>query len=270
MRPDRVEYALPLFREEAQILTLLRDVPGITPLIECGFIRLENVKDFPSDESHAQVEHLRGGVVRFGVEETQNFLASTERYLAQDWLPYLALVRRQQEHNLLKYCDAGYTHGWFLPLREGLLLAIQICDILQNAHDRNIVYRDHKILHYYWEPHSHGVVMIDWNIAKRQPQGLSDAERLFDVVQFGARALHHILTGRPAAGALPMGPNRPEEIEQSALSYPVNWTFDDERLPNRVKEIIEGALNQGYTQLRDLRGDLAEVYTQIPGSQASD
>jgi hypothetical protein len=67
-----------------------------------------------------------------------------------------------------------------------------------------------------------------------------------------------------------MGPNRPEEIEQSALSYPVNWTFDDERLPNRVKEIIEGALNQVYIQLRDLRGDLAEVYTQIPGSQASD
>jgi len=80
-----------------------------------------------------------------------------------------------------------------------MLLAIQICDILQSAHDRNIVYRDHKILHYYWDPQSQGVVMIDWNIAKRQPQGLSDAERQFDLAQFGARALHHILTGRPAA-----------------------------------------------------------------------
>jgi len=111
--------------------------------------------------------------------------------------------------------------------------------------------------------------MIDWNIAKRQPQGLTDAERQFDLAQFGARALHHILTGRPAAGALPMGPNRPEEIEQSALRYPVNWTFDDERLPNRVKEIIAQVLNQGYTNLRELRGELAEVYTQISGAPAA-
>ena len=264
MRPDRIDYALPLFREEAQILTLLRDVPGITPLVECGFLRLKNAQDFPSDEGHTAIKHLRGEVVRFGVEETQNFLASMERYLAQEWLPYLALVKRDQDQNLMKYCDAGYNHGWFLPLRESLLLTIQICDILQNAHDRNIVYRDHKILHYYWHPASHGVVMIDWNIAKREPQGLSEAERQFELAQFGARALHHILTGRPAAGALPQGPNRPEDIEHSALSYPVNWTFDDERLPNRVKEIIEGVLNQKYTYLKDLRQDLAQVYQQIP------
>jgi len=66
-----------------------------------------------------------------------------------------------------------------------------------------------------------------------------------------------------------LGPNRPEEIEQSALSYPVNWTFDDERLPNRVKEIIAQVLNQGYTNLRELRGDLAEVYAQLAGASAN-
>ena len=176
-----------------------------------------------------------------------------DRQLAQGWLPYLALVKRDQEQNLMKYCDAGYTHGWFLPLRESLLLAIQICDILQSAHDRNIVYRDHKILHYYWDPESGGVVMIDWNIAKRQSQGLSDAERQFDLVQFGARALHHILTGRPAPGALPLGPNRPEEIEHASMNYSVNWTYDDERLPNQVKEILEKVLDQGYAQIRNLR-----------------
>lgn len=164
----------------------------------------------------------------------------------------------------MKYCDAGYTHGWFLPLRESLLLAIQICDILQSAHDRNIVYRDHKILHYYWDPGSCGVVMIDWNIAKRQSQGLSDAERQFDLVQFGARALHHILTGRPAPGALPLGPNRPDEIEHASLNYSVNWTYDDERLPNQVKEILEKVLDQGYAQIKNLRIDLVQVYQQIP------
>ena len=106
--------------------------------------------------------------------------------------------------------------------------------------------------------------MIDWNIAKRHPQGLSDAEKQFDLVQFGARALHHIITGRPAPGALPLGPNRPEDIERSALNYAVSWTYDDERLPNQVKEILEQALNQGYTHVRDLRQDLLQVQQQTP------
>lgn len=266
MRPDRVEYALPLFREEAQVLTMLRDVPGVTPMVECGFLRIEDGLEFPSDDSHASAAHLHGQVVRYGVEEVQNYLVSMDRFLAQGWLPYLGLVKRDQEHNLMRYCDAGYTHGWFLPLRESLLLTIQICDILQCAHDRNVVYRDHKILHYYWDPGSHGVVMIDWNIAKRQPQGLSDAERQFDLVQLGARAFHHILTGRPAPGALSQGPNRPEDIEASASTYAVSWTYDDERLPNRVKEILEQILTRGYTHIRDLRQDLVELYEQIPAA----
>lgn len=263
MRPDRIEYALPLFREEVQALTLLRDIPGITPLVELGFMKFDEGLSMPGDESHAPAAHLRGALVRCGVEEAQNFLAALDRRLAAGWLPYLALVKRNHLHNLIRYCDAGYTHGWFLPLREGLLLGVQICDILQTAHDRNILYRDHKILHYYWEAETHGVTAIDWNIAKRQPQGLSEAERQFDIVQFGARALHHILTGRPAQGSLALGPNRPEDIERASLRYPVSWTYDDERLPNRVKEILEQALNQGYTQARDLRKDLEEIYQQL-------
>jgi serine/threonine protein kinase len=265
MRPDRIEYALPLFREEAQILSMLRDVPGVTPLIECGFLRIEDGLKFPAEERHDSALHLRGHLIRYGVEEVQNYLASLETQVAQGWLPYLALVHRDQQYNLMKYCDAGYTHGWFLPLSESLLLAIQICDILQYAHDRNIVYRDHKILHYYWDLDAHGVIMIDWNIAKRHSQGLSEVDRQFDLVQFGARALHHILTGRPAPGALPLGPNRPEEIEQASLSYPVQWTYDDERLPLQVKDILEQVLNQGFSQIRELRAGLAQVYQQIPG-----
>jgi hypothetical protein len=264
MRPDRVEYALPLFRDEIQILSILRDVPGVSPLVELGFLHLEADQQLPGDARHASAAALHGQMVRYGVEEAQNYLASIDRRLAAGWLPYLALVKRDEKHNLMRYCDAGYTRGWFLPLRESLVLGLQICDILQFAHDRNIVYRDHKLLHYYWDAASHGVVMIDWNIAKRQAQGLSEAERQHDLVQFGARALHHILTGRPAPGALPLGPNRPEEIENAALSYAVNWTYDDERLPNRVKEILEQVLNHAYTQVKDLRQDLAQVYQQAP------
>ena len=266
IRPDQLDYALPLFIEETQILTMLRDVPGITPIVECGFIKIENGQALPSDESHASAEQLSGQVIHYGVEQAQNFLASMDRQLSVGWLPYLALVRRNPEHNLLRYCDASYTHGWFLTLRESLVLSLQICDILQFAHDRNIVYRDHKILHYYWDTAAHGVTMIDWNIAKRQPQGLSDAEKQFDLVQFGARGLHHIFTGRPAQGSLPLGPNMPEDIEKASTHYPVNWTYDDERLPNQLRTILEQALNQGYTQIREIRKDLLGIYQQLPGT----
>ncbi|MEJ2266788.1 MAG: hypothetical protein P8X95_25370 [Anaerolineales bacterium] len=61
-----------------------------------------------------------------------------------------------------------------------------------------------------------------------------------------------------------MGPNRPEEIEHASLSYTVNWTYDDERLPNLVKETLEQVLNQGYTHIRDLRKDLVQIYEQMP------
>jgi serine/threonine protein kinase len=266
MRPDQLAYALPLFVEEVQILTLLRDVPGITPLVECGFIKLDDDQALPSDESHAPAGQLSGQVVHYGVEQAQNFLASMDRQLSLGWLPYLALVRRNPEYNLLHYCDASHTHGWFLPLRHSLILALQLCDLLQHAHDRNIVYRDHKILHYYWDPLSHSVTMIDWNIAKRQPQGLADADRQFDLVQFGARGLHHIFTGRPAQGSLPLGPNRPEEIEKASARYPVSWTYDDERLPNQLRLVLEQALNQGYTQLHDIRRDLLDIFQQLPAT----
>jgi hypothetical protein len=269
MRPDQVDYALPLFIEEIKILTMLRDVPGITPFVECGYIKFQDNQALPSDESHASASGLSGQVIHYGAEQVQNFLASMDRQLALGWLPYLALVKRNSELNLLRYCDASYTHGWFLSLRDSLILSIQICDILQFAHDRNVAYRDHKILHYYWDPEAQGVSMIDWNIAKHQPQGLSEAEKQFDLVQFGARALHHIFTGRPAQGSLSLGPNRPEEIENASLQYPVNWTYDDERLPNQLRTILEQALNQGYTRVCDIRQDLLGIYQQLSGTEKS-
>lgn len=266
MRPDRADYALPLFREEAQILTLMRDVPGVIRLVECGYARLADGLAFPGEERSTTAAGLEGQLLRYGQDEVQSFLAGLDIRTGQGWIPYLAMERRDHSTNLMTYCDTGNTHGRFLPMRESLLLGIQICDILQIAHDRNIVYRDHKILHYYWDLSAQGVVMIDWNIARRHPQGVSVAERRFDIVQFSARALHHILTGRAAPGALPLGPNRPDEIEQAAHQYRAQWTYDDERLPNRVKEILENALAEEYSSARELRQDLFEVYEQMPAN----
>jgi len=262
MRPDRIDYALPLFREEAQILSLLRDVTGVIPLIELGFLHFDPAS-MPGEEKSESAENIHGEAVRYGLDSIHIFLTDLENRVASGWLPYLALEKYEREDNLLMLSDVGYTNGRFLPTLEGLAMSIQICDLLSSAHARNIIYRDHKILHYYWVEASNGIYMIDWNVAKRFPQGLSSAETQFDLVQFGARALHYVLTGRSAPGALPLGPNKPEEIEAAALHYSVNWTYDDQRLPKDIKEILAAALNGEYFSAKLLRDDLTAIYHKL-------
>ncbi|MBE0698500.1 MAG: hypothetical protein IH586_16405, partial [Anaerolineaceae bacterium] len=161
-------------------------------------------------------------------------------------------------------CDAGMTGGQYRPVAELLLMSIQICEIMDEAHRRNIVYRDHKILHYYWIEAARGIYTIDWNVAKLYPEGLSNYEKQMDMVQFGARALHHILTGRTAPGALPLGPTRPEEIEQAAKTYETQWTYDDQRLPEDVRGILERVLAGDYNNAVQLRDDLKQSFLNLP------
>ena len=263
MRHNRIEYALPLFLEEARILTLLQDIPGVTPLLECGFIQLDENQQIPPEEKRYSAQDLTGIVQRYGLDSVHNFLTDLENKVGTGWLPYLAIEKQEKADNLLLLCDTGYTRGHFIPILEGLRAGIQICDILEAAHARNITFRDHKILHYYWQEAYNGIFVIDWNIARRYPEGAPDTEIQFDLVQFGARTLHYILTGRPAPGALPMGPNRPEEIDAAARSYSAHWTYDDQRLPGDIKELLEALLAGGYKSARQLREDLHSIFTSL-------
>ena len=263
MRPNQVEYALPLFSEEVRILKIMQPLPGITPLFEFGFIKPEPEGQAP-DQVLLEPEKLTGQLLRYGWENSEEFIANLPRFSHENWLPYLAMEKKNYEANLLILCDSGHNQGNLMPVKLGLLIAIQICDILAKAHANHIVYRDHKILHYYWQQVYNGVFIIDWNVAKLSDRPLTDAETQFDLVQFGARALHHILTGRPAPGALPAGPTRPDEIEQAPHSYSVSWSFDDQRLSDQIKRIIEKTLAGGYTHAKHLKQDLLLVYHETP------
>ena len=232
-------------------------------MLECGFLRLDPGQEIPSDEDQSTGRGLSGKALRYGPEGVHNFVNDLEKRAWSGWLPYLALEKQDRTSNLLLLCDTGYTRGRFMPILEGLRLGIQICEILKSAHSRNVVYRDHKILHYFWEERYNGVFMIDWNIAKRFPQGLSPEDIQFDLVQFGARALHHIITGRAAPGSLPLGPTRPDEIDAASHTYSAQWTYDDQRLPREIKEILERLLSGGYSNARELRQDLYTTYQQL-------
>jgi hypothetical protein len=263
MRMDKMEYALPLYREEVQVLALMDGVPGVVRMLETGFIHMNPPGLLPVDSDLAAVKALKGELYRIPPGEPKEFLSQLESRLQDGWTPFLGIEKREKENNLLLLCDAGMTHGHFLPVLDLLQMAIQVCDIIEAAHSQNIVYRDHKLLHYYWQEKTHGLDILDWNVARLHPDGLSDFEKNLDLVQFSARGLHHILTGRSAPGALPIGPTRPEEIEQAAKSYQTQWTYDDQRLSPHLRDIIEAALAGSYTQARALRDDLKGTFSTL-------
>ena len=263
MRMDKVEYALPLFKEEVEILSLMDHIPGINRMLECGFIHLTQAGPLPTDGNLQAVRGLEGDLMRIGPDSIHRFISQLEMKVEEGWIPYLGIEIRQKEDNLLLLCDAGLTNGKFLPLVNLLQMVIQICDILEAAHRLNIVYRDHKILHYYWQESTNGIYLIDWNVARLHRDGLSDYEKKMDLVQFGARGLHHILTGRAAPGALPLGPTRPDEIDHAAETYNTQWTYDDQRLSSHLRGIIEAVLAGKYSCAGALRDDLKGTFITL-------
>jgi serine/threonine protein kinase len=266
MRMDQVHYALPLFREEVRVLQRMQDVPGVTPLLECGFIQLEEGAQFPLDPSLGNTA-ATGKLIRIGLDSAQEFQERLEERIQDGWTPYLSIEKRRQDGNLLMLCDSGMNRGHYLHMVTLLQMSIQICDILEVAHQRNIVYRDHKILHYYWQTETNGIYLIDWNVARYHSQGLSEHDLHMDLVQFGARGLHHILTGRTAPGALPLGPTRPEEIEQAANSYQAQWTYDDQRLSTGLRSLLERVLAGEYQRATDISADLKRTMMQLPDAR---
>lgn len=264
MRMDKVDYSLPLFSEEVRVLSVMQDVPGVARLLECGFLRMGGeAARLPSDRDLTAIQALNGEALRIGPDSCIQFIDTLENRVKEDWTPYLLVEKRKRDDSLLLLCDAALNRGRFQPVSQLLFIAIQICDILHIAHQRNVVYRDHKILHYYWQPENNGVSLIDWNVARYHPEGLTPVDIHMDLVQFGARGLHHVLTGRTAPGALPMGPTRPEEIERAAQSYAAQWTYDDQRLSKEVRVILEQLLSGSYLSAADLREDLKRAYMNL-------
>jgi serine/threonine protein kinase len=263
MRMDKVNYSLPLFCEEVRVLSRMQEVAGVSHLLECGFIQLDEDAQFPL-ESASQAALAVGRVMRIGLASCEEFLNRIQAKIEEGWTPYVAVELQKQADSLLLLCDAGMRRGQFMPTVTLLQMSIQICDILQAAHQHNIVYRDHKILHYYWQAENNGIYVIDWNVARYHPDGLTETDIHMDLVQFGARGLHHILTGRTAPGALPLGPTRPEEIEQAALSYKTQWTYDDQRLSAGLRSILERVLAGEYSSAAVLGDDLKKTMMQIP------
>lgn len=272
MRHDKIQYALPLFESEIRILTKMHDVTGVTPMLSLGFVKLDT-GTLPDEiaplstslQMRASADQVAGSFELYEPGESETVLEQLEIRVAEDWLAAIVLPRRWED-NLFLRCDAGYTRGDFhrsFPVLDALRAVLQICDIMQNAHDREIVYLDHKALHYYWNEPRQQVYVLDWNIGRLIANGNSTEVYAFDVLQFSARAMHHLLTGRQAPGSVKVGPNRPEDIQNAPHQYEPVWTYDDQKRLNQDELDLLGAAIQGqYQTFSGLAQDLQSLYNQ--------
>jgi len=272
MRPDKIAYAQPLFINEVRILNKLRDIPGVSPLLGMGYLKVHEESwpdEIPpmttSQVNQASAKSLAGEAVLYLADEVDPFLNEMEARLGDHWLAYLILPRRWED-NLYLRCDSGYTRGEFhrsFSVAEALRAGAQICKILQAAHEENIVYLDHKALHYYWNQPREQVMVLDWNIGREVTNGDSQEIFAFDILQFSARALHHLMTERQAPGSVQVGPNKPEEIQNSPHQYEPIWTYDDQkRLTQKEMDVLGSAIQGGYQTAADLADDLMGLYDQ--------
>jgi serine/threonine protein kinase len=272
MRPDKTSYALPLFENEARILDRVKDIPGVTGLLGLGFLQVESGQ-WPDEiapltkslEEKASAAQISGNAEFFTPDEVPDFLEQLENRVSAGWLAFLVLPHRWED-NLYLRCDSGYTRGDFhrtFPIINALEAAFQISQILQAAHDRKVVYLDHKVLHYYWNEPRQQVFILDWNIGRLINNENSAEVYEFDVLQFSARALHHLLTGRQAPGSVKIGPNRPEDIQNAPHHYDPIWTYDDQkRLSQNELDFLTRAIQGQHQTAKDLGEDLKKLIEQ--------
>ncbi len=270
MRPDKIAYARPLFLNEIKILLALGTKTGCTRLLRVGYLNVAQ-GTFPAElaplsrqsQVDASATNLTGELHLYKPEAASAFLKSYDQRIEDNWLPVIVLERRWED-NLYLLCDAGYTRGAYLDnfsVADALFIAGQICSLVAYAHQQNIAYLDHKILHYYWNSTRRQVMMIDWNVSSFYPEGISADMIAFDVLQMCARALHHLLTGRQAPGSLAIGPNRPDEILAAPTRYQPNWIFDDEkRLTAEEMAFLESAISGQYKTCAQVQEELQQLW----------
>ena len=272
MRPDKTRYALPLFENEIRILNIMQDAPGVTPLVGLAYLKVTE-GSWPAEISplttslveEASATHVTGTADLYQPDEAEAYLSELADRVAEGWLAAILLPRRWED-NLYLRCDAGYTRGEFhrsFPVVRALQAAKQIADIMAAAHERQVIYLDHKVLHYYWNDPRQQVFVLDWNIGRLITNGNAEEVYAFDVLQYSARALHHLLTGRQAPGSVNVGPNRPEDIQNAPEKYEPVWTYDDQkRLTQDELDVLSQAIQGQYTTAAGLAQDLQSLYNQ--------
>ncbi len=236
------------FANEADLLMKLAGSPYIVDLLDCGYI---------ADTAEAP---NTGDITSYHLD-TMGFIQALPEHAKKGWRPYLALQNLPRNNNLLytmKPNQAGSR--WRLPTEEGLALALQFGEMLKLAHQKNIVYMDHKLEHVYWDGTQ--LRIIDLN-SSRQLDGSSSAEAQYfrmDIHNLCVGILYPIFTGlspqktslRPQPGNITEAESRYREI--SALDFGVEPSLSQE-----LKDLLQKGAAMQIESVEDFLTGLQQV-----------
>ncbi len=238
MRPEHlnedgeVRWEYRAFGNEAEILFALSESPHVVALIDCGYISSKD--EAPTD----------GEIISFGLD-VASFTKQMTEYAITGWRPYIVEEYLPRTRNLL-YAMKPNQQGprRRLPSEEGLALALQFGNLLKMAHDRNIVYLDHKLEHVYWDGTTLSV--IDFNSSKQLIGSPAEhQEYTRDLHNLCVGILYPIFTGmspqkgalRPQAGGLEAVDNRYKDVNEL-----------DFMMESSLSEPLQSMLNKGAAQ----------------------
>lgn len=234
------------FANEASLLMKLADTPQVVNLLDCGYV--SSSSEVPA-----------GGEIETFQQDVLGFVQAMPRFAGLNWRPYLALEHLPRTRNLfylMKTNKPGVR--WRLPSEEGLALALQFGTLLKIAHERGIVYLDHKLEHVYWDG-TH-LQVIDFNSSRQltgDPLSPDNAQlRRMDVHNLCVGILYPVFTGlsprltslRPQPGTLADVEARYRDI--TTLDFGVEPT-----LSASIKDLLQrGAAHELATPEAFLQG----------------
>ncbi|HLV36971.1 MAG TPA: hypothetical protein VKY59_17740, partial [Spirillospora sp.] len=151
------------------------------------------------------------------------------------------------------------ARGEYLSELEMLVIVEHLLDLLEAAHDHDIVYNDVDAKHLFWDRENYRLKVIDWGNAvflegdESTPQGIS---RQSDIAQVG-ELLYFIITGG----------KRIEVPRDAGDNFQVHFGEDGGRVHSRLQVIISRAVHPNqrlrYATITDLRKELSDYRAPI-------
>jgi serine/threonine protein kinase len=249
------------FINEADLLARLVSCPAAVRLNDCGYIA-------------APGERPEGGAIITCGTNIASFREQFYPALARQWRPYLALELLPRQHNLFYLMKPTSANGRRrLPTEEGIDLAMQFADFLQDAHEQRIVYLDHKLEHVYWDGET--LRIIDFNSSQLIESGTHtvDQRLIQDIHNLCVGILYPIFTGlSPQKGSLRPQPASQNEVEQRYADVNHLDFGVEPSLSPALQELLQQGARQDIPSIRHFITRLEQVATRhgwdLPSSRA--
>lgn len=266
MRPEhRMPDAAPrweaqAFVHEARLLLTLEEHPTPMKFYDCGYI--EDESEYP----------IGGELVSYG-RDVQAFSDALYESNAAGWRPYLSLEWLPRDHNLLYVMKGSGDESRRLPTEEGIDLAMQFTDLLAYAHERGIVYMDHKLEHIIWDGTT--LRVIDWNSSKLIEYNGNNLEqqRRKDLHNLCVGVLYPIFTGQSSQrGALRPQPGSIAEVDQRYTNITHLDFGPAPTLSQSVINLLEAGAQEQYSNANEFMQKVERAAQrfgwQTPSTQA--